>query len=360
MNRIIKVFIISLLLSFYCSFSYAATYYADFDLGTGLNDGTSAANAWRTMQRAVDGTGGTQPTAGDIVYCKGTDTLAANLDLDGSSGGLSTGFVQWIGVSALTPTNDGTRAVIDGGDTYTCTATTTDYWFMENFEFIQMSTSGVVCATSPAFWVWINCSFNNNGTHGMDTANIAVGHVFIRCTFYLNATDGTGRTRDCKFIFCSIHDNTGDGFNSGQATLRDVIGCLIYDNGDDAIPNVGSGRNLIMNTVIDGNAGSGITNADFHFVIGCRITNHSTASEKGIDAIGRAMFHGWNYFEDNDGANIQNAGFAIEITHDGASTDVEDQADTNEGYTDRTDGSEDFSLRDDATSRRTAITIPLN
>ena len=63
-----------------------ATYYADFGIATGLDDGTSAANAWSTMQRAVDGTAGTQPTAGDIVYCVGTDTLAVNLDLDGLAG----------------------------------------------------------------------------------------------------------------------------------------------------------------------------------------------------------------------------------------------------------------------------------
>ena len=97
--------------------------------------------------------------------------------------------------------------------------------------------------------------------------------------------------------------------------------------------------------------------AHLTYVIGCRITNHSGAGDIGINAASQILLHGWNYFQDNDGDNIQNDTVSEEITYNGAGTDVEDQADTDSGYIDR-DNPEDYNLRDDATLRRTAISIP--
>lgn len=334
-----------------------AIYYADFDLATGNNDGTTAANAWQTMQRAVDGTAGTQPTAGDIVYCTGTDTLGANLDLDGLTGDITSGMVRWIGVSDLTPTNDGTRAVIDGGNTYTCTATATDYWYFENFEFTQMLTAGIESATSPDFWFFLNCSFNNNGAEGINCVQLQFS-LFVRCSFYANTTDGVLRAADNTFYFCSLHDNTGSGVNFGPGSLmQSMIGCLIYDNGGDGLEGLPQ-KTVVFNCVINGNTNDGIvgiSSAGLRIVIGNRITNNGV---NGIDGINEIVLHGWNYYEDNVTANRTQMGISYEILDDGATTEVEDQADTNEGYTNKGDGAEDFNLRSDATSRRTAITIP--
>lgn len=336
-----------------------ATYYANFDLATGNNDGTTAANAWQTLQRAVDGTGGTQPTAGDIVRCQGTDTLGANLDLDGLSGDGTTGMVRWIGMSDISAgTNDGTRVVIDGIDTYTCTATATNFWYFENFEFTQMSTSGIVSATSPDNWIFINCSFNNNGTHGIDSLQMQLS-LFVRCAFYNNTEIGIYRGTTNRYILCSMHDNTLSGISAAASAVI-IIGCLIYDNGDDGITDVDN-ETLIFNTVINGNADNGVSVAAvnrFVFLIGSRITNHSGAGDIGVECAGDLVIHGWNYYENNDGNNLQNNGIAIELTNNGASTDVEDQSDTNQGYTDLTDGAENLNLRSDATSRRIKVPIP--
>lgn len=349
----------ALLISFPC---HAATYYADFDLATGNNDGTTAANAWQTMLRAVAGTGGTQPTAGDIVRCQGTDTLGANLSLNGLSGDETTGMVRWIGMSDISAgTNDGTRAVLDGVDTYTCSFSTISYWHFENFEFTQMSGNGIDATGGNAF-VYINCSFNNNATDGYDGLSSPYA-TFIRCTFYLN-TKGCDGASNNRYLFSSFHDNTGTGLDVTSDSYILGLGCLMYDNGDDGVAGLRASA-ILVNCVVNGNTDDGIvTEAGggrfISYVIGCRITNHSGAGDIGLNANTEILYHGWNYYEDNDGANIQNATLALEILDDGSATDAEDQADTNEGYTDLTDGSEDFSLRDDATSRRTGIAIPLN
>jgi len=336
-----------------------ATYYADFDLTTGNNDGTTAANAWQTMQRAVDGTGGTQPTANDIVYCKGTDTLAANLDLDGLSGDGANGLVKWIGVSSLDPvTNDGTRATLDGVDTYTCTATTIDYWSMENFEFTQMAGDGFTGVSSPRYWFFDNCSFNNNSSAGLNPGDMT-GTFFVRCTFYANGTDGIASSgQNITFIFCSMHDNTGDGLFSSYRQYIHFIGCLIYDNGDDGIGSIGVGIKF-FNCTINGNTSHGMRIENLALLIGNRITNQSGTGKYGIyNYAGRVFISGWNYFEDND-THIEDASHQIEILDAGVGTDDEDNADTNEGYTSKTDGAEDFSLNDSASLRRTAITVPI-
>ncbi len=340
-----------------------ATWLANFDLGTGNNDGTSVANAFRSMQAAVDEV---TLAAGDIVYCVGTDTLGANLDLDGNSGDETNGMVRFIGVSSIDPvTNDGTRAVIDGNSqTWTCIATATDFWNIENFEFTQMSGAGLGALTSPDIWFFNNCSFNNNSTFGIDSTQIQFS-FFFRCTFFLNGSDGVNRGDENSFLFCSFHDNTASGIRCLNG-LFFFIGSLFYDNGDDGIESFGA-HSVVLNCVVEANVDNGIdraisSSAHLAAVIGTRITNHSTAGSIGLNTNGEIMLHGWNYYEDNDGNNIQDAlgnAISIQVQDNGSNTDAEDQADTNEGYTNKTDGSEDFSLRDDATSRRTAIIVPI-
>lgn len=334
-------------------------YYADFDLATGNNDGSTAADAWQTMQRAVDGIDGVQPAAGDIVRCQGTDTLVANLDIDGLSGDTTSGMVRFIGMSDISAgTIDGTRAVLDGdSQTYTCTGATADFINFENFEFKQMSGAGLGSASVASDWKFNNCSFNNNSGRGAEPTNMT-NSFFFRCTFYLNGTDGAFRGNDTLFILCSFHDNTDSGY---QDSVRQIysIGCLYYDNGNDGWENIYQ-NSLMLNCVVNDNTDDGILISGIGVpnIIGCRITNHSGAGDIGLNANNNPVFHGWNYYENNDGANIQNGSLAIEILDAGATTDAEDQSDTNQGYTDKTDGAEDFNLRSDATSRRTAITIP--
>jgi len=72
-------------------------YYANFDLTTGLNNGTSAENAWQSMSAAIAGLS----TGGNTVLCQGTDTLSAGLTLTAAQAGtLADGYNKWIGVNS--------------------------------------------------------------------------------------------------------------------------------------------------------------------------------------------------------------------------------------------------------------------
>lgn len=340
-----------------------ADYYVDPAAG-GANDGggdgvaddpTDTDNwtdAWVDIQSAFD-----TAVAGDVVYCRGTQTLTAIIDVDTNEGDLTSGMIRFIGVEGLLGIT-GTRFVFDGNSAVAncLDSNSMDFIHLENFEFKNATGNGVDASVLSNNWVFNNCSFNNNGALGIDCPNFN-GSTWIRCTAYLNTTDGFFRPTASSLLLCSSHDNTGSGMGS-SARFAFHAACLLYDNGDDGYENLAL-NSVLFNCVINGNTDDGVISfGNTPIVIGCRITNHSGAGDIGLNCNGDPVFHGWNYYEDNDGANIQNATLAIEILDDGATTDVEDQADTNEGYTDLTDGAEDFNLRSDATSRRTAITIP--
>lgn len=339
------------------------TYYADFDLGTGDNDGTSWANAWRTMAYAIAGENGTAPAAGDTVYCRGTDTLAATAT-NGINGDETNGLVKWIGVNS-SGNNDGTRAVLDCATgnfgALTCNG---NFNLYENFEFKNSGNSSGRLGTGDDC-VYINCSFNNNNALGFNGTTSATRTVLIRCCAYSNGSDGFGTQSGCSFYFCSSYDNSQSGFDLTNATSSNLIGCLSYDNGNCGYENLAQISNL-FNCVADGNTVAGILvkSAVPNYianVIGCRITNQSGAGVEGFDANTEIVLYGWNFF-DNNKDHIANSTLAYAVTHGGTATNVqvnEDSGgggDTLQGYTD--DDPEDYNLASTATLRREPITIP--
>jgi len=332
------------------------TYYVD-PAATGSNNGTSWTDAWTSLQSAAD-----TATAGDTVYCRGTQTLTATIDFDTNTGDNATnGPVKFIGCNA-SGVVDGTRFVLDGNSAATYCADITgdvDYLYFGFFEFKNATSNGLTGTTTYSNGnIFIGCSFNNNGGSGCYTYYMR-SCVFIGCTAYGNTLHGFNRAYGIIYL-SSSHDNGEDGIDMTYTSVPALIGCLIYDNGGEGIDGVDN-QSAIFNNVIDGNADNGISlfTPPVCGIIGNRITNHSGTGDIGIDCNSYLLCHGWNYFENNDGDNLQNASLAIEIlAADGSATDVEDQSDTNQGYTSLTDGSEDFNLRSDASLRRTAITIP--
>lgn len=340
-----------------------ATYYADFDLGTGDNDGTSWANAWKTMADAIAGNNGTAPAAGDTVYCRGTDTLSATCT-NALNGDETTGLIKWIGVNS-SGNNDGTRTIIEGGATanYAILTLNGNYNLYENFGFTGSDNNDGV-EGSGDYNVFINCASYNNNLYGFYLNGITYTW-FFRCVAYSNG-NGFYSASINRFIFCTARDNTTDGFNLTGGGGIVCIGCLSFDNNGDGINNLTQGT-LAFNCVANGNGNDGIMIRSVatglsSCVIGCRITNQSgDAADIGLNANTEICLYGWNYIF-NNGDNVADDTLAYAITHNGTATNTiatEGAAAANiDGYTSITDPNQDFNLASDATLRRTAITIP--
>lgn len=302
--------------------------------------------------------------AGETIHAAGTITLAASLDIDVNSGDLTDGLIKLIGYNS-SHVNDGTRFIIDGNDAaVNCIDRDgPDFWWLENIELKNATGNGSETGSNACInWTFINCCANNNGSFGFDGYN-GPGIQYFQCVAYSNTSDGWGAIHTgTRFMFCRSRDNGQSGFDDIYSAANVYIGCIADHNGNDGIENLNK-HSLLFNCVIDDNTDDGIliynASTDYVSVIGCRITNHSVAGEIGLNASDKLCLHGWNYYQDNDGNNIQNDAFAYEIPDDGAGTDVEDQGDAESGYTDE-DDPEDYNLTDAATSRRTAIQIPLS
>jgi len=342
--------------------------YCDCDLATGLNDGTSWANAYQTFQAALDAT-----VAGDICYCKGTDTLAATLDVDTNSGTNAAGWVKFIGCNAAGNV-DGTRFVIDAndGEFHALTVPGTDMVWFENIEIHNTggsSKSGIAFTTGVAYqWVFINCSIHNNSGSGIvaSDASYLAYLICYRCTFYSNTIYGVSQASPSSlFLMCSFHDNTDSGANASSSAF---IGCLFYDNGDDGLEGCTAAK--LINCVIDHNADDGFSIAAHTslygpFLFGCRITNHSGADDIGLNANSEPCVAAHCFFDNNTnhlgGETILNS-----LPLAGGSTNSNiyvneaggGGGDTNQGYTDLTDGDQDFTLRSDASLRGVAVNVP--
>jgi hypothetical protein len=346
-----------------------ATYYCDCDLATGNNDGTTWANAWQTLQRAVDGTGGTQPNAGDVVLCRGTDTVSAVVDFDGPAGTAS-GFVTFRGVNA-SGTNDGTRFVVDAnGATTSCIKTGCDCVCLENFDIkgaVGSSTNGhgIYAAgyTSLDGWLFINCYIHNNAGSGVYENSAGVSGTFINCRFEANGVYGVycGGTQN-HFINCRFLGNTSDGLiRTGNCLQMSVINCLIHANGGRGIEDQDTGfirPTFVLNSVIDGNTGDGIetgaSDGPHLYAIGCRITENGA---DGIDSDSISVV-GWTYMPDTGQARDNNAktsGTIHEILVAGSTTNSLSGTDADGGYTDP--ANDDFNLTATATLKRVAYSL---
>lgn len=333
------------------------TYYMD-TAGSNTSPYDTWAKAATDLQTLLD-----LAVAGDICYCRGTQTLAAPLDVDTQTGDVVSGFIKFIGCAA-DGSVDGTRFVLDGNSAAAncLLATTMSYIWFENFE-LKLATGDGFDATGAADkWVWINCISHNNGTAGWDMYG-ADEHIFIRSIAYSNTNDGW---KDVyyysKFFFCSAYGNADCGFDGSTGTISCVwIGCVATDNGDnDKGWNELDEHCVVFNCVIDGTNQTGEIGIHLNdltcIVLGCRITNLAS----GIDADSMLGLYGWNYFHNNT-ADLANATLLANIPHDEELTNHYNAVDgSNKADVDADDGfndaaNKDFNLKETRTLRKTAI-----
>jgi hypothetical protein len=293
------------------------------------------------------------------------------IDIDTNAGTNQGGFIKIIGCAddASYTVND-SRAIINGNGAaahvvqFTGTA---DHIWLANLE-VKNTAAGTyhgfyASSAQSAGLVFINCCANTCGARGfsLDTTNASFARCF-RCVSYSNGTFGFYMGH--RYYFCVARDNTTDGFCQSYHLM---IGCVSHGNSDDGIDLTADTPVDMINCVIDGNTDDGVVQSTSTvltapMLLGCRITNHSGSGDIGLNPNSCSMITAFCYFEDNDGDNIQNAAMHDFIPIVGGSTtsNVEDQADTNEGYVDKTnhDFSTNYVSATDPHARRMAITLP--
>lgn len=332
------------------------THYVD-PAAAGANNGTSWTDAWTNVQSAFD-----TAVAADIVYCRGTQTLGAKIDVDTNSGSIVAGFIKFIGCNAAGNV-DGTRFSLDATDTYaSCldsVTTAQTYIWIQNFELKQATGDGYSFLSGADNWAWVNCISHDNGGHGWSLVS-SDRHLFIKCQAYNNIDTGfNGMAHDCFLVFCAAWTNGGSGYISTEPDT--FYGCIAHDNG----PDVGDeGFQLdtgcvMVNCIADGEKVGIYLSADMAFMLCNRITNNVT----GIDFSSEVGLCGWNLFHNNTTADLANPAafgvtYAIAIP-DNADTDTNEiDPDADDGYNAR--ATDDFNLKTSRTYNGETEYVDLN
>jgi len=332
-----------------------ATYYADFDLATGDNDGSDAANAWKTFADVIAGSNGTAPAAGDTVLCKGTDTLSGTTRTINISGSAASGYIKLIGVDASWNNVGGSsRAVIDanGGAIVALTYNAASFIWLENFRVTNTNKAsgkdGIGSAAAYSEYnIFINC-VADNCNNGFAGGGYLRYHRFIRCLAHTNTANGFS-SRYAQISFCRAYGNTNHGFHLSDNV---AFASLAHDNGADGFYVYGSS---VIQCSSYGNTGDGfelsLAASNTNGFVACRAGGNGGAGFN-VSAAGLRMpvFY---YYGDN---TTETAGNYDEILNDGASTVTLNGTDTNEGFVDP--ANDDYNLRSDATFRRVAVSLP--
>lgn len=349
-----------------------ATYHMD-PTATGNNDGTSATDAWQTLQGAIDGLpAGTQPVAGDIVLCYTADgdgddeSPTAPIDADGNSGDSTSGPIIFRGVDK-DGVNTGARYNIGGASLASGTAIllfngmAETQW--ENFDVHDASgTKHGIEGTNyggSANNRFVNCYSHDNGGIGLDGASAGLFPVaLVHCRIEGNTGKGIFVHSGAVISYCTIIDNGGVGIDILSGSTGAVtVGCVLHNNtGNNLQPTAGATAAMaIIGNVIDSAGVDGIavstSNTGMVVILNNRITNSTT---DGIDADELSLI-GWNYFDGNTTDISGTAALTTHILDVGSDTNVIPGSDTEEGYT--SVAGNDFNLRSDATIRATEIDL---
>jgi len=320
-----------------------ATYYCD---PAGSND-----SPYETWEKAATNlqTVADLAVSGEIVYCRGTQTLTASIDIDSNSG------AKFIGCNAG-GTIDGTKFVLDGNSAATyCISGGADITLilLENIECKNATSHGVNLVNTNASWQVFNCDIHNNAGDGIQAGNCDYT-VLVRCQIHDNTSDGVYVPGWVPILFfCAIYNNGAYGFYQTVARGAVFVGCVFHDTADN-YHHVRSLAFTVHNCVFDGTDSTGCTGIYTTASIGVIVGNRFTNLGKGIDFNDVYMAYGWNLFHDNT-TDILDGTLARPIPYDSDTDTNEIDPDADDGYNDV--ASNDFNIKADRTLRRTAIDL---
>jgi len=304
-----------------------ADWYVD-PSASGANNGTSQTDAWVSIVSAL---ASTSTVAGDIIWCKGSQTLTAHLTQVAAISGLifRATNASWV--------SDGTRFVIDGATSYQIfnwgTARSNQY---EYFTLRRAATGAYYGTTGNN--VFVGCLFELNPVNIGSAAGSAIAQCYR--TVFRNNTIGIGGASLNLSLFdsCIFHNNTTAmttaGFNNK------MVNCHVIDNANGI---VAAGGFQIDNCVLDGNTNYAVTTATGNLasISRSRITNNGIGITTGVN--GQVLLSGC-VVSDNTTNQTTGTGGTVKLLGD---TIV---ANGLSGYIDR--ANKNFGLLPDATLRR--------
>jgi hypothetical protein len=322
-----------------------ATYYLN-PSASGADTGASVSDAWSTLQRAVDGNGGTKPNAGDTVLMKGVETLGATVDVDGNTG-TAAAYVKFIGVNNSWE-NDGTKySIVANSGAYQLLFNVADYLWFENVDVTAGSDNGIEILGGSTRHVLINCSVHNASSNNKGFL-ISGNAIMFRCSAYENSNDGfQSANSESKYLACRASNNVRHGFNLNDNTV--AFGCLAYANSGTGF--VLDGRPLAINCVADSNKNNFEIQDAGGLVFGCRATN----GVSGVAILGgQTGLLGMLYTGGNSGEITPQ--YEQLLSQEAASSITASGTDTNQGYVNPTNF--DYNLRSDATYYSESLELP--
>ena len=278
-----------------------ANFYADFDLTTGLNDGSSSANAFQTLQDVLDAIVATTIVGGDVVLSTGTDTLLAVPSAGVIIDPINPVIFRGVNSSFV---NDGTRAVVDCNSAVAgalrSTGSGIQGFEFENFTF-QNSTGNFIDETagSITFIGFKNCKFLNCGGYVFDAID---NFNVIDCYFSGTVSGDFFACSRFNVLRCFFIGGSGYvTFQSNRYTMSDFI-VHDYFIGTDITSTFASVTNGVIDTC--SSRGCFIRNQNFH-ISNIRITNTATAIDASVNVDGSSYSN--TYFYNPTGTDIGGA-----------------------------------------------------